>query len=116
MDDLPRCALDDAGRRAQGERYVRLRAWVVWAAAEDGAIVVDFGAALDRDLLEEALAIERECCPFFVLEFDTRRRRLRASVREADHLPALDALAEALGAPRLAAPRLGSSTGRARDL
>ena len=116
MNDIPSCKLDEAGRRTQGERYARVRESVAAATAEGDAVVVDFDEGLDGEVLEEALAVERECCPFFVLDFDAGRRRLRASVRDADHLPALDVLAEALGAPRLARPRLGSSTGRARDL
>ena len=42
------------------------------------------------------IAVERECCPFFVFDFDERARRLEVSVRDDEHAPALDAIASIL--------------------
>jgi hypothetical protein len=95
--EIPHCALDADGVRHQGARYARLAPSVMAAAREPRSLTLQFGPGLDRDLLEEALAVERRCCPFFTLEFDERARRLRASVSDAEHAAALDALAEALG-------------------
>ena len=98
ISDIPTCALDEAGKREQRERYARLAPDVARAAREAEALIVDFREGFDRDALEEALAVERECCPFFQFEFDEGARRLRATVRDPDQLPALDALAHAIGA------------------
>ncbi|HKP88672.1 MAG TPA: hypothetical protein VJT75_01740 [Thermoleophilaceae bacterium] len=92
----PRCDLDEAGLRDQGARYARLAPSVLAVEREPRALTVRFGPDLDVDLLEEALAVERRCCPFFELDFEGRGRRLRASVSEAEHASALDALAAAL--------------------
>jgi hypothetical protein len=93
----PHCALDRAGVRDQGARYARLAPSVAAITREPEALTVEFGPELDGDLLEEALAVERRCCPFFTLDYDEPQGRLRASVSDADHAPALDALADALG-------------------
>lgn len=93
---IPQCALDRAGLEDQGARYARLARSVAAATREPEVLIVDFEPDLDRALLDEALAVERRCCPFFTLGYDEQRRRLRASVSDADHLPALDALADAL--------------------
>jgi hypothetical protein len=47
-------------------------------------------------LVDELVAIERECCPFFTLDWEPDRRRLTVSVSQAEHEPALDAIAFAL--------------------
>jgi hypothetical protein len=58
--------------------------------------VIEFGPGYDQQTLEDMLAVERRCCPFFVFDFDRRRRRLEIGVRAADQLPALEAIADAL--------------------
>ena len=97
---IPSCALDDAGRREQSARYQRIAVAVRGLERRPEAIVVEFDARLDRQILEQALAVERECCPFFVFEHDEPGRRLRITVREAAQLPALEALAAAFAAVR----------------
>jgi hypothetical protein len=52
---------------------------------------------VDGELVEQAVAIERECCPFFALDWEAARRRLTVSVSHAEHEPALAAIAFALG-------------------
>lgn len=99
---IPSCALNDAGRREQRTRYMRLGRSVVRLDRTPEAIVVEFDEHLDRETLEQALAVERECCPFFVFEFDEARRRLRITVGETEQLPALEAMAAALDAARRA--------------
>lgn len=68
-------------------------------------LVVEFDQGAETALLEEALAVERECCPFFVLDWEASRGRLTASIAHAEHEPALNAIAYALG--------LGAGTQRA---
>lgn len=64
---------------------------------EPDALVVDFDRGLDLETLEQALAIERDCCPFFRFAFDAQLGRLRATVDDGAKVPALDVLADALG-------------------
>ena len=99
MQDLPvlQCALDADALAAQRERYARIAAARVTSRREPGGLIVEFDEArLDRALLEQTLAIERECCPLFVLRLDGAR--LSARVAEPHQEPALDAIAHMLGA------------------
>ncbi len=94
---IPSCALDEAGVRVQRARYSLLAPSVTRLEREDAAVVIEFKEDFDRAALDEALAVERECCPFFLFEFDESERRLRTMVRQVEQLPALDAIARALG-------------------
>jgi hypothetical protein len=95
---IPSCALDEAGIREQQARYAALASDVSKLLREPEAVRVEFRENFDRDTLEQALAVERACCPFFEFHFDGSTRRLRVTVREPEQLPALDAIAHALRA------------------
>ena len=92
---IPSCALDEAGRLEQYARYKRLAEAVNQVERRLETVVVEFGERLDRDLLEQTLAIERQCCPFFIFEFEEGEHRLAISVRQPDQRSALDAMAAA---------------------
>lgn len=92
------CRLDLAGLRRQRERYRSLAAHVTAIDRSDGALDVRFEPGFDSRLLEETIAVERDCCPFFRLAYDPAERRLRAAVERAGQEPALEALAYALTA------------------
>jgi hypothetical protein len=94
--EIPTCALDGESISAQRDRYARLAPDVKRLDREPEAVLIEFREKFDRRTLEEALAVERECCPFFIFEFDEAERRLRTTVRERENLPALDAIAHAL--------------------
>ena len=94
----PACALDAEGMRLQGERYRRLAPAVESIRREGTRLTVRFGAGVDRAALDEAIAIERDCCPFFAIAFEPEARELTVSVEEPRLAGALDALAEPLGA------------------
>jgi hypothetical protein len=96
--EIPSCALDEAGVRQQRARYAGLAPSVARVERKPEAVVVEFEEGFDRKALDQALAVERKCCPFFQFDFDESQRRLQATVRDAAHLPALDAMAQALGA------------------
>ena len=98
VSDIPTCALDEDGILAQRARYARVAPGVAHVAREPEAVVIEFHDEFDREALEEALAVERECCPFFEFDFDEPKRTLRATVTERDKLPALDAMAHSVGA------------------
>jgi hypothetical protein len=93
---IPSCALDEAGVADQRARYARLAPTVSRIERDAEAVLIEFREQFDRQTLEEALAVERQCCPFFLFEFDDSQRRLRATVRDPEQLPALDAMAVAL--------------------
>ena len=94
--EIPSCALDEAGLADQRARYTRLAANVSRIHREAEAVLVEFRKEFDRQTLDETLAVERRCCPFFVFEFDDSQRRLRVTVSEPEQLAALDAMAQAL--------------------
>ncbi len=81
---------------------MRLAATITRLNRTHEAIVIDFDEHLDRETLERTLAVERECCPFFVFELDEPNHRLRITVSEAEQLPALEAMAAALDAAQRA--------------
>ena len=101
---IPSCALTEDGVREQRARYARLARNTMEVQREPEAVIVEFDEGFDREALDEALAVERECCPFFRFAFDEARRRLRVTVGEPEQLPALDAMAHALGAGSPGAP------------
>jgi hypothetical protein len=92
----PSCALDDAGLRLQLERYRQAGAGARLIDCTRRRLVVDLDEHIDTQLVGETIAIERECCPFFALDWEPERRRLTVAVSQAEHEPALDAIAFAL--------------------
>jgi hypothetical protein len=96
--ELLECGLDLDGARAQRDRYREIGRHALGHERAPGSLVVRFGAGLDEELIAEALAVERECCPFFGLDYEGATRELRVTVSEPRHDPALDAIAESLGA------------------
>ena len=100
MEPLPMvlsCSLDEVGIRTQLARYRRAGrdARVVEIAPE--RLVVELQADVDRQFVEEAIAVERECCPFFTFAWEPASGRLEVSVPDVEHAPALDAIGFALG-------------------
>jgi hypothetical protein len=95
---IAECRLDLDGLRSQRERYRRLGERLEGLDRGLHAFTVRFDEAVDPGLVEETVAVERECCPFFELAFDARERRLTLSVQDDQQAPALDGLLFALGA------------------
>jgi hypothetical protein len=87
------CRLDEQGLAAQRARYRRLAPSVADIQRGADRLTVVFAADLERGLLDELLAVERECCPFFELDFDAESRRLAVGVSDARFRDALDAIA-----------------------
>ncbi len=102
---IPSCALDEVGKHQQRARYALLAGSVARIERQTEAVLIYFDHDLDRQTLQQALSVERECCPFFRFAFDEQSRRLRATVTNTDHVPALDAVAHALEAARQPTPR-----------
>jgi hypothetical protein len=100
MDPLPMapsCALDEAGLHLQLERYRNVGRGARVIEQTGRRLVVELDEHTDGELVEEAVAIERDCCPFFALDWEPARRRLTVSVSQAEHEAALGAIAFALG-------------------
>jgi hypothetical protein len=93
----PSCALDEVGLRLQLERYRRAGQGARRIEQTRRRLVVELDEHVDGKLVEEAIAIERECCPFFALDWEPAPRRLTVAVSRVEHEPALDAIAFALG-------------------
>jgi hypothetical protein len=95
---IPSCAITEEDLKRQRERAVKLSRSVRNLIRHDEAVVFEFGAGFDRQALDEMIAVERECCPFFTFNFDEKARRLTVGVQGAANTLALDAMAEQLGA------------------
>ena len=93
---VPSCSLDEDGARRQLERYRRAGAGARVIERTNRRLAVELDGAIDPALIEQAIATERECCPFFELNWDPTSRRLAISVAAPEHEPALLAIAYAL--------------------
>jgi hypothetical protein len=103
MPDLPNapsCSLDQAGLAAQLERYRRVGRGGRLLERSPRALTVELAAGTDSALVEQAIAIERECCPFYEFHWDPRARRLSIAVTRREHEPALGVIARAIGLQR----------------
>jgi hypothetical protein len=90
------CALSDSGLAEQLDRYRRLGITADSIAQRDLGLVVRFGANVDLGLLEETIVIERGCCGFLTLDYDSSDRRLSIIADDPGRLVALGVLASAL--------------------
>lgn len=82
----------------QLERYRRVGAGAQTLHRSGQRLVVDLDHDVAEKLVDELVAVERECCPFFTLDWRPDRRRLTMSVASVEHEPALDAIALGLQA------------------
>jgi hypothetical protein len=99
MPELPlvtSCSLDENGLRRQLARYRQAGAGARVIERSPRRLAVALDATVDPALIEQAIATERECCPFFELRWDPAARLLAISVAQREHEPALDAIAYAL--------------------
>ena len=98
-EELPvaECKLDLAGLREQQARYARVARDVSALERDPLTITASLSADADDDLVTELVAVERECCPFFSIDWRPAERRLTFGVAGEAHAPALDAIEYALG-------------------
>ena len=101
----PSCALDETGLRLQFERYRHAGKGASLVDRTSRRLIVELDRRVDASLIDATIAVERKCCPFFTLDWQSLTRRLIVSVAEDGHEPTLDAIAFALG--------LGEVAGRA---
>ena len=93
---IPGCSITKSDLVLQRRRLARLSRDVVHLHRTTHRLEVDFGPDFARQDLDDAVAVERRCCPFFIFAFDESANRLRVSVQQPAFAPALDALAEQL--------------------
>jgi len=91
------CELDADGLRAQAERYWRAGEGAELRERSPRRLEVQLGDGINAAEVSEAVAIERECCPFYEIDWDPDTRRLSFAVARAEHEPALGAIVTALG-------------------
>jgi hypothetical protein len=97
-DELPSCALDEQGVKEQQARHERLAPSVTNLERPGETVIFTFAEDYDRQALEEMVAVEKQCCPFFDFAFDEGKRELTVGVKDEEMLPALEAIAAHLGA------------------
>ncbi len=95
MDQPLECHLDTDGLHRQGDRYRVLGRHATAVERAPRRLAIRFDAGMPEELLLEAVAVERDCCPFFDLR--PGARELVVTVADAEHDPALDAIRHALG-------------------
>jgi hypothetical protein len=93
----PSCALDETDLRSQYERYRQAGAGARLVDRSPQRLVVILADHIDTDLIEEAILIERGCCPFYELDWEPHSHLLSVAVSRPEHEPALEAIAFALG-------------------
>ena len=91
------CSLDEAELGAQLARYRAVGAGADLLEQSSQRLVIRVGEPISDVVVEELVAAEWRCCPFFDLRWERRRRRLWISVSRPEEEPALDAIVHALG-------------------
>jgi hypothetical protein len=103
MTSLPMaCSLDEAVLRSQLERYRTAGRDATIIERAPRLLIIAIGDQTPAGVVEELVAVERGCCPFFGLDWEPAERRLAVSVADAWHEPALGAIASALGLTEVA--------------
>ena len=93
----PSCSLDETGLHRQLRRYRHAGRGARLVERDARRLLVELDGRVDRQLVEELIAIERACCPFYELHWTPASRRLSVAVAEQRYEPALRAIAFALG-------------------
>jgi hypothetical protein len=89
---IAECHLDDAALEEQRDRYAALGRELLELERRERRLEARFSPRVDEGLLRETMEVERECCPFFRLSYDSSRRSLSITVDDPAQDPALDAL------------------------
>ena len=93
----PSCSLDEAALRSQLERYRVAGRDATILERGPRRLIIAISDQVADGVVDELVAVERECCPFFDLDWQPAQRRLAVSVAGEWHEPALEAIASALG-------------------
>lgn len=74
------CTLDDRSLAIQLDRYRRLGRMAVSIESSEQGLQVALAKNVDVDLLRETIAVERECCSFFAIDYDASERPLSVAI------------------------------------
>jgi hypothetical protein len=91
------CSQDAARFKAQAHRYKQAGEGAEVLERTPRKLSLRLAPAANLDSLEEAIAIERDCCPFYEIHFDRSSRELSFAISRADEESALEAIADAFG-------------------
>ena len=94
---IPSCTLKAGEVGPQAERWRELARSAADIEYSGGELAISFGDDVPLAAMERVIAVESECCPFFRMGYDAEDKTLRMTVADAEHAPALDAIAERLG-------------------
>jgi hypothetical protein len=106
------CTLDDRSLAMQLDRYRRLGRMAENIHASELEVQVTLAPDVDLDLVRETIAIERECCSFFRLDYDASEHRLSVALDDSARRDALRALLSALRDGTSSAADANASTNR----
>jgi len=90
------CTLGENGMRRQLERYRAAGLGASLIARTPRRLTVKLDPHADGQVIDELIATERECCPFFDLVWEPAQRQLTFAVSDVEHEPALEAISLAL--------------------
>jgi hypothetical protein len=101
MDSLPMappsCSLNELELTEQLARYRTVGGAAEIVESTRRGRVLTIGHQVPDAVIEELVTVERECCPFFELDWQPTIRRLAIGVRSSEYTSALDAISYALG-------------------
>jgi hypothetical protein len=105
------CSLDACGAQAQKTRFRAMAPFITRVREEATTVVLEFAEDVDAAAVDEAIAVEHECCAGVLdFEFDRPARCLRVSATDPGDRPALELVAA--GFRTAADTRDASSQGR----
>jgi hypothetical protein len=90
------CNLTVGELQAQRERLAMLAPAVTKRERRGQTLHVSFVTTVDEKLVDEIVAIERECCPFLEISYERSLRQLEIATSDPDSTTALDILSAAL--------------------
>jgi hypothetical protein len=90
------CALDEIGTRRQLQRYRTAGRGASLIVRTPRRLTVKLDPHVDGQIVEELIATERACCPFFDLVWEPDQRSLTFAVCDVACEPALEAISLAL--------------------
>ena len=93
----PSCALNRTDLAKQLDRYRTVGEGSAMIERDARRRVLRVSESVSTDVINELISVERGCCPFFDLRWQSATRRLVIAVTSSDHEPALDAISHALG-------------------
>jgi hypothetical protein len=94
---LPACSLDRRGAGAQKERLRAIAPFITDVREEAMTVVVQFADVLDVAAVDEAIAVEQQCCDRVLdFEFDRPTRSIRVRATDPGDCRVLELIATGL--------------------